>query len=201
MYIISVLLGCPPDWIRLQDTCYHFQEKDLKYSAAIDYCNDIGGKLFEPKDRSTNDMVFNIAKSLITGNHTNRKASFKDWVYFWIGIDDIDEEGVFKYNSDASLVTLDLWGTDEPNNGGGNRNEDCTHLRGFADSSAWNDYNCAGECEFICEKPIEVEEDTNHEIHCKVYEHERIGNLNETFELKECQSSGLNTIVRKTLIG
>ena len=39
--------GCPPDWIRLQDTCYLFREKDAKYLAAVDYCNDVGGKLFE----------------------------------------------------------------------------------------------------------------------------------------------------------
>merc|ERR1719219_1688494 len=177
--------GCPPDWIRLQDTCYFFQEKDKKYSDAIDVCHDLGGKLFEPRDKDTNDMVFNIAKTKLFATRNNTRK--RDWMYFWIGMDDIETEGVFKYNSDKTPVLLDAWANDEPNNGGGDgsNGEDCATFRGFGDHATWNDVKCTEPCEFICEKPIV--EDATTVSHCKVYEHERIGLLNETIELKDCQ--------------
>ena len=52
--------------------------------------------MFEPKDEATNAIVYNAAKDYKMKIATDAIPN----VDYWIGIDDIDEGGYYKYNSD-----------------------------------------------------------------------------------------------------
>ncbi len=62
----------------------------------------------------------------------------------WIGLTDLDQEGVWVW-ADGSTPDYLNWNGGEPNNAG---NEDCVQLY---PSGAWNDINCATPYAVICE--------------------------------------------------
>ena len=68
---------------------YLFKNK-LDHSNAIDFCNQLGGKLFEPKSENVNNEIRQMAKD----------KGFNQ--YLWLGIHDISNEGHFVYQSDQS---------------------------------------------------------------------------------------------------
>ena len=99
--------------------------------------SDNTGKLFEPKDSSTNDQVIEFAKGMILqSNHFTSKMH--------IGINDIATEGTWQYATGGDLVYTN-WGNGQPSNGGGN-GEDCGETGSF-----WNDVPCSKERPSICE--------------------------------------------------
>ena len=59
------------------------------------------GKLFEPKDSSTNDQIINTARDM------------KSTVEIWIGINDIATEGTWKYTTGGNLVNTN-WASGQP---------------------------------------------------------------------------------------
>ena len=74
---------------------------------------------------------------------------------YWIGLNDLEDEGVFKWSDGSSFNNYNNWFMDNPDNFEGN--EDCvtinTGLIGpygrFAD---WNDVNCDYTFNFICKR-------------------------------------------------
>ena len=71
---------------------------------------------------------------------------------FWIGLDDIDDEGIFTWSSGQAL-NYTAWWPDEPNNW---QNQDCTILRYIYprnnyDQFQWDDDDCEAQSKFICE--------------------------------------------------
>ena len=69
----------------------------------------------------------------------------------WIGLSDSAAEGIYRWESDNSLVNYTHWGTEEPNDFAGV--EDCVAVWGGASAGYWNDDYCDSEKYFICEKP------------------------------------------------
>ena len=67
---------------------------------------------------------------------------------WWIGLNDRDIEGDFRWQSDDTLPQYTNWHAGEPNNWGGN--EDCVQLNRWGDST-WNDEPCEYEFFYICE--------------------------------------------------
>ena len=68
---------------------YLFKDK-LDHDKAIDFCNQLGGKLFEPKSETVNNKL----RQMATDKGFNQ--------YLWLGIHDISNEGHFVYQSDQS---------------------------------------------------------------------------------------------------
>ena len=66
----------------------------------------------------------------------------------WIGYNDKDEEGVFKWLWDISIYTQ--WQGGQPDNAGGDPGEDCVTFR-YWSSGTWNDRPCTESRRFICE--------------------------------------------------
>ncbi|XP_037388810.1 C-type lectin domain family 17, member A-like [Pygocentrus nattereri] len=71
----------------------------------------------------------------------------------WIGLRDVDTEGVWKW-VDKSTLAAKFWWTGEPNDYG--RNEDCAvtgyKYTGSERVSTWADYSCDRPAVGICEK-------------------------------------------------
>ena len=70
------------------------------------------------------------------------------WTDWWIGLDDIVEEGVYMW-VDGTPLDWAQWANNEPNNSG---NEDCNHFASWAGGS-WNDIPCDRDMAFICQYP------------------------------------------------
>jgi len=70
--------------------------------------------------------------------------------YYWLEINDLGSEGVFKLLSTGKEAGFLKWRSPEPNNKGGNEN--CVQLLRFDDKYAMNDNHCETKFNFICEK-------------------------------------------------
>ena len=65
-----LLSACPQnDWIVLNNTCYKFQNKTSDFNDASDFCTNLGGKLFKPRNNLTDKNVYKVAKQLMNLNH------------------------------------------------------------------------------------------------------------------------------------
>ena len=72
----------------------------------------------------------------------------------WIGINDIDSEGQFRWlNGDVFRNEFE-WSSGQPDNAG--NNEDCVHLNIFDPPEEANDYPCSFNSHGLCEKPISI---------------------------------------------
>lgn len=73
---------------------------------------------------------------------------------YWIGLNDREDEGIFKWSDDTS-VNYSHWSPGEPNNSNG---EDCVSPRNYAgndfDRQEWNDLGCGNEKPYFCRKPL-----------------------------------------------
>ena len=121
--------------------CYYVEINLLNYYDAIVNCqNQFGynhsGKLFEPRDLATNNLVTNYAY----GIRNNR---------FWLGINEIVIEDTFQYATGGNLVFTN-WEAGQPDNYAGV--QDCVLNRGdIGILENWDDFNCNTKYFSICE--------------------------------------------------
>ena len=102
-----------------------FTKSEKEFDDAESFCNEKGGFLYEPRNETILDKVL---------NHTNHVGIGA----FWLGVNDIGEEGSFVYACDETPITLKNWTTGEPNIFG--NEEDCVNVfNGF-----WHDLPCHG---------------------------------------------------------
>ena len=95
------------------------------------------GKLFEPRDKSTNDQVIEFAKEMILPSTSKMH----------IGINDIATEGTWQYATGGDLVYTN-WGNGQPDNHQDVNGQDCgTTWSG----TTWDDDKCDQERPSICE--------------------------------------------------
>ena len=80
------------------------------------------------------DMVYNAGYSGMHGR-------------FWLGLNDIEDEGTFVWASSNTSPSFTFWRPGEPNDQWGN--EDCVHI--VHDFYAWNDLECSQKLGFICQ--------------------------------------------------
>ena len=97
------------------------------------------GKLFEPRDLATNNLVTNYAFGI-----RNKRS--------WLGINEIDIEGTFQYATGGNLVFTN-WRSGAPDNYG--NDQDCGMVR-FPTGWEWEDENCDLEKHAsICEMTLD----------------------------------------------
>ena len=117
--------------------CLKFVNKKVDFSTAKSTCAKDGSAYLFMAD---SQEKLDLAKLLGPGD-----------VQIWVGMDDIEKEGVFRW-VDGRLVTdrqMDLFSVGEPSGGG----EDCAAT--FAALSKLNDRFCQLPAKFICEIPTE----------------------------------------------
>jgi hypothetical protein len=110
----------------------------LTWSAAKDYCIQMGGHLATITSKEENDFVKSNIIDRIKGN-------------YWLGGTDEDSEGNWKWINKEGVLIYSNWYKGEPNNGGG-KGED--YLIFWYAYGQWADYGLPNNdptCFFICE--------------------------------------------------
>lgn len=130
------LTDCPSsDWKRIKGKCFLFLDESLDYSAAAQRCSDENGKLFEPQNDPSNNLIFKIANQELTTE-----------TEYWIGINDQVSEGKFVFNSSGLEIYYENWArspTDEPSSIG-----DCVYV---GSTNQWAVTMCTQTKSVICE--------------------------------------------------
>jgi len=118
----------------------HFTPKS--WDSARQVCRTEGGYLAMVKSLSTHEYIIS-------------QWPLQD---FWIGVNDINDEGVYLFD-DGSPVETSYWSKDEPNNAEGpeGADEDCAHYN-LNWGTGWNDLNCARTKMFLCQKSMADDE-------------------------------------------
>ncbi|XP_069391885.1 collectin-11 isoform X2 [Paralichthys olivaceus] len=120
--------------IKETDSKVYLLVKEAKrYSDAEVYCQTRGGHLAMPKDAGANAAV----AGYITEVGLSR---------VYIGIHDLDQEGVFTYVDRSPMTTFTKWRKGEPNNA--YDDEDCAEM---VASGEWTDVACHPTMCFVCE--------------------------------------------------
>lgn len=79
---------------------------------------------------------------------------------FWIGLNDIETEGIFKWSSDLHLAntksSFENWGNRQPSTKSASRaqKEDCV-VMSSRKKFQWNDFKCRAKKNYICQRPLE----------------------------------------------
>ncbi|KAG8013339.1 Collectin-11 [Nibea albiflora] len=105
----------------------------LRYTDAEAYCQTRGGHLAMPKDEGANAAV----AGYITEAGLSR---------VYIGVHDLQHEGVFTYVDLSPMTTFSKWRKGEPNNA--YDDEDCAEMTA---SGEWTDVACHPTMYFVCE--------------------------------------------------
>uniref|UniRef100_A0A3B5LLC9 C-type lectin domain-containing protein n=1 Tax=Xiphophorus couchianus TaxID=32473 RepID=A0A3B5LLC9_9TELE len=131
---------CLPGWTFMSSSCYYFPFSDTFYrtswNEARQFCRRQGGDLA---------IVNNREKFLTINQDLSRQASQSG---FWIGLRDVEEEGVWKW-VDGTRLTEGFWNVGEPNN---LNNEDCAAVYPKSNPfMSWNDAPCNYNLKWICE--------------------------------------------------
>jgi hypothetical protein len=113
---------------------YCFQSRT--YLDAEADCVAQGGHLVSIHDQATQDEVQAGAFGLAGG----------DW---WIGADDLAQEGQFEW-TDGTPLDYTAWADGEPNNWG--EVENCAHLWSWS-GGPWNDLDCNSSIYYVCRLP------------------------------------------------
>ncbi|CAG2186837.1 unnamed protein product [Mytilus edulis] len=99
-------------------------------------CKRRGSFLVKIDDESENQWLQSV---MLDNNMDN----------IWIGANDIDQEGTWRWIYDKTTVEFTNWSKEEPNNYNGNENcADMAKRRSYK----WNDRSCTSLLRYICER-------------------------------------------------
>ena len=141
----SSSITCDDGWKSIHGKCYKVVTETKSWEEAKNYCKDLNGKLAEPQNRSENELLYDYLQSE-SGSYPPPQGPPA-----WIGINDINSEGKFVFDSNNNEVPYEYWQSGEPNNKGGKEN--CVFIddTNTEKLGAWNDNECNLRIQSICE--------------------------------------------------
>ncbi|XP_045157798.2 perlucin-like [Mercenaria mercenaria] len=96
--------GCMDGWVEYGGSCYLFSYDTYSWTDARVYCNNFGAELVEIETSSENVFVRETLESI---GHSK----------YWIGLNDLDTEGVWVWTSTGIQASYLGWEPTQPNNG------------------------------------------------------------------------------------
>ena len=126
---------CPKGWTTMESKgqCYRLFKKAATYTDAQAECWKEKGSLALPKSEAEYNKLLEARTS---GGRV------------WIGLNDIGDEGNFKWD-DGTRLGWKNWNPGQPDNG--RDNEHCVHM---ISSGKWEDNNCQRRYWFLCQLPL-----------------------------------------------
>ncbi|XP_035675275.1 uncharacterized protein LOC118415011 [Branchiostoma floridae] len=134
----NVDCGCPVGYEQHGGNCYKAYDDKKTFDEAAAACQGDGGSLAMPRDQATHDFLINLKNQVDSNAH------------FYLGFDDLDQEGDWRYIDGTPLGTFQPWGPGEPNNLYGDEN--CGEI---IQQNTWNDDWCFEEQKFICQTSLQ----------------------------------------------
>ncbi|KAK3757268.1 hypothetical protein RRG08_047459 [Elysia crispata] len=124
---------CPFKWLTINSARLCLLRPRLKkpWDEAREMCRGKGGDL------------------LSSYNQEMQRAILGARSVYWIGLNDREKEGVFRWPDGKTTVTNAEWAINEPNDDG---NEDCVAISLKNRKTVLNDLSCSSTNNFICEK-------------------------------------------------
>ncbi|KAL4220788.1 hypothetical protein ACF0H5_019056 [Mactra antiquata] len=126
---------CPDGWTRFKDSCYFYgYEQSLNFIEATHYCQLHHAHLVTIENSVENAFVIDYLKKI--------KAGFT-----WIGLSDMDIEGVWRWYSNDMIAQFTDWAPGQP--GSENGEQDCGVI---VTDHKWHDGTCNDTYHPFCEK-------------------------------------------------
>ena len=102
-----------PNYINVNGNCYYVKETRSSINDAMKYCQTAFGsghvgKLYEPKDKATHDLVIKAYNGIVQ-DWPRSRSRFGDWL--WLGINDKSSEGQFQYLTTGDNLLFSNWRT------------------------------------------------------------------------------------------
>ncbi|CAG2234627.1 unnamed protein product [Mytilus edulis] len=129
-------MSCEKGWINFFSHCYYIGPDKKTWDDSNADCKRRGSFLVKIDDESENQWL----QSVMLDNNIN---------ITWIGANDIDQEGTWRWIYDKTTVEFTNWSKEEPNNYNGNEN--CADMAKRL-SYKWNDRSCTSLLRYICER-------------------------------------------------
>ncbi|KAM8833470.1 uncharacterized protein ACB058_017393 isoform 1-T2 [Synchiropus picturatus] len=135
---------CQPGWHYIRSSCFFFSflsDTPAKpWEEARNYCQQNGATLVvvdsREKQLALNEVIYPSRSRVRLG--------------IWIGLDDMEEEGIWRWPDRTRLVE-GFWNDGEPNN---LNQENCVEITVIRENpfKSWNDCRCTQPRNWICEK-------------------------------------------------
>ncbi|XP_060571028.1 C-type lectin domain family 4 member G-like [Ruditapes philippinarum] len=139
---ISKLNQCPPGWFPYMNSCYILKKEAVDWFQARKWCRNNQAKLVEYSDMDEVTFVLSTARSY---HYWGTSA----WAGFWVGANDLQHEGVFKWSSSNINLHWRYWLPGQPDSI--SVDEDCI-MTLVNNKGKWNDAPCELKLNFVCEK-------------------------------------------------
>ncbi|XP_025096440.1 uncharacterized protein LOC112565285 isoform X2 [Pomacea canaliculata] len=137
---------CPSGWMFFSNSCYFLVKNSVNWFDAREICRMYGSSLTEINSKNENNYLKNVIKFLKINE-------------VWIGLDDLERKGTYRWSASKGLPTFTRWLQGSPPHPV--TGHDCVeiiffHREGWRGS--WRDKNCTDLLPAFCEaEPFDVE--------------------------------------------
>ncbi|KAL4240691.1 Asialoglycoprotein receptor 1 [Mactra antiquata] len=137
VHLVFHVYGCPDGFITHGTQCYHFSHDKEAYMIAQLVCEQMGATLAKIDTQAEGNFLSAQIHNVQTNGH------------HWIGLNDILEEGTWRWHTTGALLTSDVanWDTHEPNTSNPGL-ENCVVIK---TDGKWGDDLCMASYPYICE--------------------------------------------------
>ena len=148
--IIAIIAGaqcktcCKPPWVGFQRNCYLFVPDPMNHADAEAHCQSLSTSV---RHAHLTSILSEAENNFIKDYVRDFNAKESD---VWIGYNDKEVEGVFKWTDGKSSQAYTDWGPGEPNSS----HEDCAEI--YSKTYRWNDSKCHYVQPFVCKIPQHV---------------------------------------------
>ena len=122
--------GCPSGFQEIGCSCFMMGSDKKTFKKATASCQEMGGFLVEPRSEEITTAV----------------KSFKFTGLIWIGLNDVDKNRIFTWQTNRETLSYKNWASKQPDNAKGK--DYCVAVTKYG---TWNDRYCEYKRAYICQ--------------------------------------------------